>query len=186
MGSCNGLGNRVNSFALVSYLPEPLGGFLDRLRGELVSECYAKAHVTVLPPRPLLYPVDDAWRQLVDELQDFQPFRVELGQIEIFPDTQVVYLSINAGHAEIKRLHQALNRGQLAFEEPFTYHPHVTLAQDLEPHQAAAAAELAAARWGEFPHPRSFQVDRLTFVQNTLENRWMDLRGCGLSTPVAI
>jgi len=186
MGCCNGEGSPINSFALVSYLPEPLGEFLDRLRGELVAECHAKAHVTVLPPRPLQYSVDDVWSELLEHVQDFQPFRIELGQIEIFPVTQVLYLSVNAGHAELKRLHQALNTGRLQFEEPFTYHPHLTLAQDLEPHLVAPAADLAAARWREFSHPRSFTVDRLTFVQNTLENRWTDLRGCPLSNRVVI
>jgi 2'-5' RNA ligase len=186
MGCCNGEGSPINSFALVSYLPEPLAGFLDRLRAELVAECRAKAHVTVLPPRPLLTSLDEAWRELVDSIHDFQPFRVELGRVEVFPVTQVLYLPVIAGHAELKHLHHALNKGCLHFEEPFTYHPHVTLAQELEPDQVAAAVDLAAARWREFVHARCFTVDRLTFVQNTLENRWMDLHGCALSSKVAI
>lgn len=181
MGSCNGVGSPINSFALVSYLPDPLAGFLDRLRTELVTECHAKAHVTVLPPRPLGCQPAQAWQEILDTLQDFQPFRVELGQIEIFPKTQVVYLSVNEGHAELKRLHQILNRGCLACNEPFTFHPHVTLAQDLPPGQAVAAAEMAASRWKEFAHPRWFEVDRLTLVQNTLENHWRDLHALLLS-----
>jgi len=32
--------DRINSFALVSYIPEPLAGFLDRLRQELVPNCF--------------------------------------------------------------------------------------------------------------------------------------------------
>ena len=186
MGCCNGEGSSVNSFALVSYLPDPLAGFLDRLRNELVRHCESRAHVTVLPPRPLNVSPDEAWRELVDGLHDVEPFQVELGRVEVFPVTQVLYLSVNAGHNELKRLHNALNHGRLRFEEPFTYHPHVTLAQDLESHQVAAAMELANTRWREFNHSRSFTVDRLTFVQNTLENRWTDLRGCVLSTRVAI
>lgn len=186
MDCCNGVGRAVNSFALVSYLPEPLAGFLDGLRTELVADCVSRAHVTVLPPRPLVSAVDDAWSELVDGLQDFDPFQVELGRVEVFPITQVLYLSVNTGHAELKRLHQALNLGRLHFAEPFPYHPHVTLAQDLEPHQVAAAVELARARWREFTHSPAFAVDRVTFVQNTLENRWTDLRSLALSDRVAI
>lgn len=186
MDSCNGEASPINSFALVSYLADPLAGFLDRLRAELVADCRAKAHVTVLPPRPLLTTTDEAWRELVDGVHDFHPIRVELGRVEVFPETQVLYLSVTAGHAELKRLHHTLNKGCLHFEEPFTYHPHVTLAQDLEMHQVASAVDLAVARWREFTHPRAFIVDRLTFVQNTLENRWVDLSGCCLSTPVTI
>lgn len=186
MDCCKGEGSPINSFALVSYLPQPLAEFLDRLRIELVADCLSKAHVTVLPPRPLFTAPDEAWRELVDGIHDFQPIRVELGRVEVFPVTQVLYLSITTGQAELKRLHQALNRGRLRFAEPFTYHPHVTLAQDLEPHQVAAAVDLATARWNEWTKSRSFTVDLLTFVQNTLGNRWTDLHGCALSDRVAI
>ncbi|SRR5579875_46732 len=186
MGCCNGEGSLINSFALVSYLPDPLAGFLDRLRHELVPQCEPRAHVTVLPPRPLTAAPEEAWRDLEKALREVEPIRVELGQVEVFPVTQVLYLSIGAGHNELKRLHQALNRGLLRFEEPFRYHPHVTLAQDLEPQQVAGAVELAGARWREFQQSRGFTVDRLTFVQNTLENRWMDLHGCALSSRVRI
>lgn len=186
MDCCNGEGTKINSFALVSYLPQPLAGFLDRLRNELVAECSAKAHVTILPPRPLRSPADEAWRELLQGIQDFESFRVELGHIEIFPVTNVLYLSVNAGHTELKRLHQALNRGRLSFAEPFTFHPHVTLAQELEPAQVPAAAVFAETRWREFSHSRSFLVDRLTFVQNTLDNCWTDLNGCTLASRVAI
>jgi 2'-5' RNA ligase len=186
MGCSNGVGSPINSFALVSYLPEPLAGFLDRIRTDLVTECHAKAHVTVLPPRPLGCAAEDAWREILEGLQDFQPFRVELDQIEIFPLTQVVYLSVGAGHAELRSLHQTLNAGCLAFEEPFEYHPHITLAQDLEPSKVSAAVDLAVSRWRDFTGARWFQVDKLTLVQNTLENRWRDLHASLLSTRVTI
>ena len=184
MSGCNG-GSGVNSFALVSYLPDPLASFLNSLRNDLVDECHAKAHVTILPPRPLLGPSSDAWDQLQARLQDFPPFEVELGQIQVFPVTDVVYLSVAAGHAQLKQLHDALNIGRLAFEEPFTYHPHLTLAQEIEPEKLAAAIERATRSWRDFGHARSFTVDRLTFVQNTLENRWMDLNAFQLSGPVS-
>jgi hypothetical protein len=44
--------------------------------------------------------------------------------------------------------------------------------------------ELAAARWREFPHSRGFTVDKLTFVQNTLQNRWTDLAAMDLASHV--
>lgn len=186
MACCNGEGTAVNSFALVAYLPEPLAGFLDCLRTDLVEESRAKAHVTILPPRPLICPVEEAWRELHDAVQDFQPIRVELGKIEIFPLTRVIYVSVNAGFAELKRLHDRLNTGCLAFEEPFDYHPHVTVAHEMERVCAEEAAEVARERWRKFSGPRCFEVDRLTLVQNTLENRWTDLRGCNLSANVTI
>src|SRR5258706_2472526 len=135
----NGAGTRINSFALVAYLPEALGEYLDRFRAELVTDCCAKAHLTVLPPRPLLCPPDEAWQKLNQKLQDVQPFRVELGEIELFPVTQVIYLSVLKGGPELERLHVMLNSGCLAFREPFQFHPHLTLAQGLEPAGVLAA-----------------------------------------------
>jgi 2'-5' RNA ligase len=180
---CNG-GASVNSFALVSYIPDPLGAFLDRLRNDLVCECHSKAHVTVLPPRPLFRPASEAWTQMQERLPDFQPFHVELGEIQVFPITDVIYLSVNAGHAELQKLHTALNTACLAFAEPFQYHPHVTLAQELDRDRLAEATELAKRRWHEFREARSFLVDKLTFVQNTLDNSWTDLNAWQLSSGV--
>jgi 2'-5' RNA ligase len=182
MDGCNGAGRGLNSFALVSYLPDPLGSFLDRLRRELAPECHAKAHVTVLPPRPIFRPLQEAWRELERGLQDFPPFRLELAKVQVFPVTNVIYLSVGLGGQVLERMHTALNRGLFELNEPFEYHPHVTLAQELEPESWAAAAELAERRWRDFAHPRLFTVDQLTFVQNTLENRWKDLAGCSLSS----
>ena len=186
MSSCNGEGAGINSFALVSYLPEPLAGFLERLRKELVTECRSKPHVTILPPRPLECSTEEAWTAMRAGLADFQPFHIELGSIEVFPVTNVVYLSVTHGGGELRFLHDRLNAGCLAFEEPFAYHPHLTLAQDLDPADVAALTATAVARWRDFVHPRSFDVDQLTFVQNTFANRWTDLRSLRLAGAVRI
>jgi 2'-5' RNA ligase len=186
MNGCNGVGIPINSFALISYLPEPLTGFLDSLRRELVPRCLARSHVTVLPPRPLISGLpESAWDDLNDSLNGFPPFRVELNSIEIFQGTNVIYLSIGSGFRELETLHAALNRGPLQFVEPFAYHPHVTLAQHLLPEQVEGAAALARRRWREFAFSRTFTVDQLTFVQNTVEDRWADLAGRTLSIRMA-
>jgi 2'-5' RNA ligase len=177
----------MDSFALVSYLSGPLAEFLDEVRHDFAPDSRARAHVTILPPRPLVPTPDpttgaEAWSQLKDRLQDFQPFRVELGAIEVFRENRVVYLSIEAGYHELQRMHEVLNTGLVAFEEPFTYHPHVTIVQELAPEDVPSAAEFARWRWSELRHPRSFMVDRLTFVQNMMENGWTDLAALDLAS----
>jgi 2'-5' RNA ligase len=186
MDAWKGRGDRVNSFALVSYLSDPLAGFLNRLRRDLVPECLAKAHVTVLPPRPLRSSPQEAWQELQRGLQDFQPFHIQLGEVAVFPGFQAVYLSIETGRQELERMHAALNTGGLAYQEPFPYYPHLTLAQELAPHQLAAAMDLAAGRWREFSYPREFTIDQVTFVQNTLENCWKDLAAVDLANRVTL
>jgi 2'-5' RNA ligase len=186
MKGSNEPGKAINSFALISYMPEPLAGFLDSLRCELVPRCEAKSHVTVLPPRPLATGAPEtAWNDLNASLNGFPPFRVELTTIEVFEGTNVIYLSVGAGFRELEKMHAALNRGPLEFAEPFQYHPHVTLAQQLSADQVGAAVALARRRWREFPYSHSFTVERLTFVQNTIDNQWADLAGRVLSIRMA-
>ena len=61
----------------------------------------------------------------------------------------------------------------------------MTLAQQLSAEQVEQAAALARRRWREFPYAHSFTVEHLTFVQNTIENVWMDLDGRDLSIRMA-
>jgi 2'-5' RNA ligase len=189
-GSC-GERTAVNSYSLVAYLPDPLGEFVDRLRRELVPDCRARAHVTLLPPRALQCPADTALHQIRDALQNLQPFRVEFGEVRFFPQTNVVYLSITRGLPDLKDIHRILNTlmqdgGMAGCEEVYPYHPHLTLAQQIDPGAMAAAGELVSRWWQEFPYSRGFVLDVLTFVQNTSDNVWMDLAEIPLGVPVGV
>ena len=177
---------RIDSFAVVCYLPGALGAFLDRLRAELVTSCAARSHVTILPPRRLAGPESLARRQLGDYIPDCFPFLIELGRVEVFPETKVIYLGLNCGDSHLRSMHDSLNIHALSFPEPFVYHPHVTLAQGLDPADVDQSAALAQARWREFQHSRSFQVETLTFVQNTTTNHWLDLAAYELGSVAAL
>jgi 2'-5' RNA ligase len=171
---------RLNVYALVIYIPDPLGRFLDDLRRELVPGCNPHAHVSVLPPRPL--PGD--WQAAGEQVQAFtagqRPFPVELGEIQMFPGTNVIYVELRSGREELSSMHDALNGKALVFEEPFVYHPHVTLAQEIPPGEVAAVHELAGRRWKEFQGERVFQADHAAFVQSTAGNCWIDLANFAL------
>ncbi|MDP9112311.1 MAG: 2'-5' RNA ligase family protein [Acidobacteriota bacterium] len=189
MDGSNGLETRINSFALVSYLEGPLAALLDQIRHDFAPDSRAKAHLTILPPRPLASfgsptAVAQALQQLQGRLQDFAPFNVELGDIEVFPETHVIYVSIKHGFEELERVHDALNGGCLSCKEPHSYHPHVTVVQELAPVDVLNAAQFARWRWSEFKHSRKVRVDRLTFVQNNQENYWTDLAMLDLGSPV--
>jgi 2'-5' RNA ligase len=177
---------RINSFALVCYLPGALGAFLDRLRAELVSTCQARSHVTVLPPRQLIASETLAKRQIAERVPEYPPFRVDLGEVEVFPETKVIYLGVDRGGDRLSAMHDELNASSLIFDEPFVYHPHVTLAQQIDPFHVEDAVDLAAARWREFRHSRSFRVETLTFVQNTTSNCWLDLAEYELGTMAGV
>jgi len=166
---------RLNVFALVIYVPGALGEFLDDLRRELVPHYKPRAHVSVLPPRPLSVPWQTASAQVRALAEGWTPFEIELKGIEVFPVTDVIYIEVGAGTAELRSMHAAMNTLALAFEEPFSYHPHITLAQEIPHADAPATFELARRRWSEFKGERTLRAERAVFVQNTLNDCWLDL-----------
>ena len=87
----------------------------------------------------------------------------------------MIYIELGRGDAEFRRLHDGLNAGTLLFNEPFEYHPHITLAQEIPCDQVSRVQDLAEQRWAAFTGHRGFRVDRAMFVRNTLDNRWIDL-----------
>jgi 2'-5' RNA ligase len=173
---------RLNIFALVIYIPGPLGTFLDDLRRELVPHYNPHSHVSVLPPRPLAVEWQTASAQARNLSAGWTPFDVELTTIEVFPVTDVIYIEVGAGTAELRRMHAAMNQTDLGFDEPFVYHPHITLAQEIPHDRVGEVRALAQRRWDEFQGSKVFRADRATFVQNTLTNCWIDLDEYSLGT----
>ena len=172
--------DRINSFALVSYIPEPLAGYLDQLRQELVPNCFLRAHITALPPRPISTSPKEAWETIRRIAPQFSPFEVELDSVEVFPVSDVIYIKLSRGSEELQRMHAALNTDGLSYEEPFSYDPHVTLAQDLRPDELDELASVARARWAEFSFSKTFGVEKVVFVQNTRRGEWLDLGECSV------
>ncbi len=177
-------GDRLNVFALVIYIPPPLGTFLDDLRRELVPHYNPHAHVSVLPPRPLRGEWEEASEQARVLTENWTPFEVELTAVGVFPKTDVIYIEVGAGGRELHELHGAMNSSALEYGEPHEYHPHITLAQNIAHEEVTALKELAARRWEEYSGPRSFRAERAAFVQNTSTNCWLDLAEYSLGAVV--
>jgi len=167
--------DRINQFALVAYIPEPLAGFLDRLRQELVPYCFLRAHVTILPPRAITCSPEHAWNTIRALAPQFPPFDVQLGGVEVFPRSDVIYLSIAQGSEVLRQMHDVLDVGGLRYKEDFPYHPHVTLAQELKTDEVDELTRVAKQRWADFSFSTSFHVDKVVFVQNTRWKEWVDL-----------
>ena len=163
--------DRINSFALVSYIPEPLAGYLDRLRQELVPNCFLRAHVTILPPRPISSSPEAAWKTVQSLAPRFAPFEVEMTQVEVFPVSDVIHIGIGRGREDLERLHAELNVEGLKFAEPYPYHPHITLAQDLKGDEVESQV------------PKIFRVEQVFFVQDTRRKQWLDLGESALGHP---
>lgn len=173
----------LNNFALVTYIPEPLRSFLDALRTELAPDCFPQAHVTILPPRPLLVSPEEAWEAIRPLAEAFPSFEIAPAEVEVFEASPVLYIGVGVGRDELLRLHERLNCGCLEFAEPFSYYPHITLAQNLPRRQLEDLFPVAQRRWAEYSGKAPFRIRTVTFVQNTFDNLWVDLAECSLAKP---
>ncbi len=164
-----------NSYALVTYIPEPLGRFLDTLSCSLVPGCRSHSHVTLLPPRHLNGSVEEAIETLAVQTRTIAPFELQITDIEIFNATSVIFANIGLGRDRLLELHRQLNIGALRYEERFPFHPHVTLAIDTEHEDISELADEARRRWNEYGRSRRFLVENFNFVHNVAVNDWEEL-----------
>jgi 2'-5' RNA ligase len=150
--------------ALVSYVPGPLGPALDQLRHHLTPDGNTRAHITLLPPRPLSVPVDLASRVILETLQCATPFDVEISGVRCFPTTNVLYLGIGEGTSRLHELHDSLNSGALAHAELFDYLPHLTLSAPLSSHHVDGARQLMEEAWQVVFAPTRFRLDEAALL----------------------
>ena len=164
-----------NSYALVAYIPDPLGSFLDDLSRTLVPGCCAHAHVTLLPPRHLNGSVEQALEVLSAQSRTIAPFELQITDIEIFNVTSVIYANIGLGRERLLELHKQLNIGALHYRERFAFHPHVTVAIDTEHEDITELADEARRRWWEYSHSRRFTVESFNLVHNVAMKDWEEI-----------
>ena len=165
---------RINQYALVAYIDGALGEFLFRLRQEIVPGCNLRSHISILPPRQLEHP-EAVPAFLASRCRERSAFDVSLDRIQVFQTTDVIFIDIGGDNANLHEMHKSLNDGVLAYEEPYPYHPHITLAQQISEAEHRTVLQLCHQRWNEYTGPRSFPIETLTFVQNTSNCGWLDL-----------
>ena len=95
------------TYALVAYIPGPLGDFLDQLRASLSAGKAAagRAHVTLLPPRRLAGDPQSIAAMLRSQAKAMIALEIEAGAIATFAATNVVYLEIGQGHEALHHMH---------------------------------------------------------------------------------
>lgn len=169
-------------YALVAYVRNPVGEFVERLRRQLHPELpHLAAHLTVLPPR-LLHGTEQSAREILEEVCSVvAPFTVTLGDVETFvPRTPTVFIRVAEASYRMRELHDQLNVKALAAEEEWPYMPHLTIVKMSVESQAQQAYRVAHERWAHFEGSREILVSELTFVREEEQNCWVDLAGVPL------
>jgi 2'-5' RNA ligase len=164
-------------YALVSYVRNPVGEFVENLRQELHPTLpHFSAHLTLLPPRPLHGSEREALLVLASICRQTEPFEVALGEVGSFaPTTPTVYIRVAHSAGRLCQLHDQLNTEILSHAEEWPYTPHVTIAKLPSHEDAAQALEVARRRWHEYSGSRRILLDSLVFVREEAPNCWVDL-----------
>jgi len=164
-------------YALVAYLRNPAGEFVESLRQELHPDLpQLAAHLTILPPRQLQGSESSALQLLERICGNEEPFQVTLGEVETFiPVTPTVFIRVDSGTTRMIELHGKLNQQILEFKEEWPYIPHLTIAKMGSESSAKAAFETARESWKEYTGSRRILLEKLTFVREDGQNCWLDL-----------
>ncbi|PYV81353.1 MAG: hypothetical protein DMG93_15600 [Acidobacteria bacterium] len=171
-------------YALVAYVKNQVGEFVENLRKELHPELpHLAAHVTLLPPRCLQGSEENAIATLEELCRQIEPFEVSLGEIETFiPVTPTVFVRVAHAAYRMRELHDLLNVNGLATKEEWPYMPHLTIVKMGAENQAQHAYRMARTRWAEYEGSRCIEVRDLTFVREGGNNRWIDLAAIPLGS----
>ncbi|HTR25661.1 MAG TPA: 2'-5' RNA ligase family protein [Terriglobales bacterium] len=162
-------------YALVSYVRDPVGEFVEKLRQELhPATAHMAAHLTILPPRELMGSEASALEYLEEACRRVIPFDVELGDVETFlPTTPTVFIQVKRAAYRMRELHDQLSEN-LCCAESWPYIPHLTIVKTERDEEARAALTVARERWRQFEGKRQVHVDELMFVHEA-DGRWKDL-----------
>jgi 2'-5' RNA ligase len=165
-------------------IPEPWGGQLTRRRaaaGDPAAE-HVRAHLTLLGPTEVA--PDELGRvgaHVSAVAAAHGPFPLHLRGTGTFrPMTEVVYVAVAAGFAECQRLAAALRElAAIDRTQRYSYHPHVTVAQDVPPD----ALDAVYTDLADFE--AKFMVTGFTLFEHERDGRWRPLREYNLGNGTA-
>jgi 2'-5' RNA ligase/GNAT superfamily N-acetyltransferase len=152
-------------------IPEPflseLGAYRERFGDPLAHAIVA--HITLVPPTEVAD--EEHLAAILAHLQfqaaGMEPFPVVLEGAGTFrPVSQVVFVPIVEGEPQVRETEAAVRQGPLDRPLSFPYHPHVTVAHDLEQEWLDQAQEALSA------YRAAFEVDRLSLFTRGSDAVW--------------
>lgn len=160
----------MTTVGILLVIPEPYGGELQVQRAAYGDPAVSgvPAHVTLLPPTE----IDQGQLPGIEEhlaavAAEHRPFRMRLrGTGSFRPVSQVVFIKVTEGTQNCVALEAGVRSGALARELQFPYHPHVTLAHDLDQDTLDAAYQEFAG------YDARFDLAGFGLYQQQPDGRW--------------
>jgi 8-oxo-dGTP pyrophosphatase MutT (NUDIX family)/2'-5' RNA ligase len=158
----------VPRLGVVALLPEPVSTYVQAWRRALREPFHdaVAPHITLVPPQQVPGSrLADALDLVRDAASALPPARVVLdGAASFLPRNPVAFLVVAEGGPALVALEAALRRAPLE-RRGYPFHPHVTVAQELEPARIdQVVAELAGFR-------AAFTCDRIALMREQ-GGRW--------------
>ena len=164
------MNDRVRTIGVSIPVPAPHAAELTAWRARF-GDPLAHAvppHITLLPPSQLHLDELDAVREhLETTAAACAPFEVVLrGTATFRPVSPVVFVQVARGISECELLQSAVRTGPLRRDIAFPYHPHVTVAHDVE-EVALDRAELVLRDW-----EATFTVKGFSLYEHGADGVW--------------
>jgi len=125
----------MTTIGVAIAIPQPWADELQAFRasfGDPLAEAIP-AHVTLAPPTDIPGSLDPVEEHLSGVAAAMAPFPLHLrGTATFRPTSPVVFVALVEGISSCEMLAAAIRRGPLAQDLTFPYHPHVTVAHDLD------------------------------------------------------
>jgi 2'-5' RNA ligase len=151
-------------------IPQPHATVLANWRREIGDPAadLVFPHVTLLPPTPVAADsMDEVEKHLAEAAAAHEPFLMHLAGTGTFrPLSRVVFIQVATGVSDCEVLERDIRRGPLGRELEFPYHPHVTVAQDIDDEQLDDAYE------GLSGFVARFAVGRFVLFSRDPDGRW--------------
>jgi 2'-5' RNA ligase len=164
----------VRDIGVAIAIPEPFRTELQTWRERLgdPNATHIVPHVTLLGPSPI--PAADlpaVERHLERVAATFSPFRIELkGSGTFRPLSPVVFVALALGISSCEVLEEAVRSGPLLRPPRFAYHPHVTVAHDIDDEALDRAFEALA------DYAAAFEVGGFSLFERGDDHVWRVLR----------
>ena len=151
-------------------VPDPVGSALQEFRVSIGDELarHIPTHITLVPPEEVpAESLPTIEQHLATAARSQQPFHVRLRGTGTFrPVSPVVFVGVVEGISGCEMLAAATRTGPLAVKTLFPYHPHVTIAHDLDDEQLDRAyTELADYEAG-------FEVEEFWLYMHDERHGW--------------